>query len=422
MSKGGIAGADVLPVSLISPVGGDNAQPAVADGTGGGITNIAGHIGGPSCKGAPGTGSGAETELQSSGLHQPGMLFEMGIAFIDPVKQYHIFWKTGYIFGRQKYFVSPHHHLSVSTQAVAVQFFHIVEIEAQFSMAISIFFAFPHAQFERLVHIHIDVSGIGIVQQDIKQISSQLKAFFIPGINSQGKTLFLSHLVAWSRENAQKVLSFAKNGGTVALDATTGRKMPDAALYCPWPGGLAEAIGMTASDLETDYRGYELSLFGEDAGRWLLTRIVPVFSPESPWSAWDGICFKKDGAPCVWERPFGAGKFVLVNGMLGPSVLHETENQTGVKYILKTLTERSLLPVRPAAFEHGAYAMPTICEKGSLTAILSNPRTWRQGKGLHVIAPAGEYTDLWTGETVQVPATGRICLPAEDGIVLLWKP
>lgn len=252
--------------------------------------------------------------------------------------------------------------------------------------------------------------------------ASQCRLADIPCENSQGKTLFLSHLVAWSRENAQKVLSFAKNGGTVALDATTGRKTPDAALYCPWPGGLAEAIGMTASDLETDYRGYELSLFGEDAGRWLLTRIVPVFSPESPWSAWDGICFKKDGAPCVWERPFGAGKFVLVNGMLGPSALHETQNQAGIKYILKTLTERSLLPVRPAAFEHGAYAMPAICEKGSLTAILSNPRTWRQGKGLQVIAPAGEYIDLWTGETVQVPATGRICLPAEDGIALLWKP
>lgn len=251
--------------------------------------------------------------------------------------------------------------------------------------------------------------------------ASQCRLTDIPCEKSAGKTLLLSHLVAWSPENAQKVLAFAENGGAVVLDATTGRKTPDAAMYCPWPGGLAGVIGMTASDLETDYNGYELSLFGEPAGKWLLTRIVPTFAPDAPWAAWDNICFQKDGAPLVWERPFGAGRFVLVNGMMGPSAIYEQENQLGLKYVLSRLTAGSLLPVRPVAFEQGAHALLLVCETGSLTAVLANSGAWRQGRTLQLIAPAGEYTDLWTGAAVRVPDTGRVSLPAEDGVVLLWK-
>lgn len=249
--------------------------------------------------------------------------------------------------------------------------------------------------------------------------ASQCRLTDIPA-DGRGKTLFLSHLVAWSEENAAKVLEFTKNGGTVVLDATSGRKTPDAAMYCPWPGGLAAEIGMVASDLETDFRGYSVSLFGEPAGKWLLTRIRPIFAPDANWSAWDGLRYEKDGEPCVWERPYGQGRFVLVNGMMGPSALHEQENLLGLKYLLRRLTEQSVLPVRPAAMTHGGYALPTACKNGSLTAILAEPRTWRQGKSLQIIAPTGEYTDLWTGETVTVPATGRVSLSAEDGIVLLW--
>lgn len=251
--------------------------------------------------------------------------------------------------------------------------------------------------------------------------ASQCRLADIPQKDCSGKTLFLSHLVAWSEENAARVLEFARKGGTVVLDATSGRKTPDAAMYCPWPGGLAKEIGMTASDLETDYKGYELSLFGEPAGKWLLTRIRPIFSPDAGWSAWDGIRFEKDGEPLVWERAYEQGRFVLVNGMMGPSAIHEQENQLGLKYLLHELTKDSLLPVRPAGFEHGAYALPVTCQKGLLTAVLANSRSWRQGRELQMIAPEGEYTDLWTGETISVPSTGRVSLPAEDGIVLLWQ-
>jgi len=80
--------------------------------------------------------------------------------------------------------------------------------------------------------------------------------------------------------------------------------------------------------------------------------------------------------------------------MLSPSAIYEKENQAGLKYILRTLTADAVLPVRPAAFEHGAYVLPVKCERGDLAVILANPMTWRQGKPLRIIAPPGEYIDL----------------------------
>ncbi|MCH5351913.1 MAG: hypothetical protein J1E06_00350, partial [Acutalibacter sp.] len=83
------------------------------------------------------------------------------------------------------------------------------------------------------------------------------------------------------------------------------------------------------------------------------------------------------------------------------------------------IAERNLCAVRPAAYQSGAFSLPVTCKNGSLTAIFAD-RT--QGKKtLRVLALPGEYTDLWTGETVVVSQTGETSLPAEDGVVLLWK-
>lgn len=239
--------------------------------------------------------------------------------------------------------------------------------------------------------------------------------------DGKGKYLFLSHLVAWSEENARKILRFADSGGTVVLDATCGRKTPDAAMYRPWPGVLSGEIGLISDGLETDFRGYELSLMGGDGGKWILTRMLPRFAPDAGWRCWDELRFRKDSAPCVWERDYHGGKIVLVNGMLGPSAVYEPDKNSAVKYVLRKVTAAAVLPVRPAPFLDAAYAIPNICEKGSLTAILANSRSWRQGKPLSITAEPGEYMDLWSGETVSVPSCGEISLPAEDGIVLLWR-
>lgn len=241
----------------------------------------------------------------------------------------------------------------------------------------------------------------------------------IPDSDSEGKMLFVSHVVAWSNENAKKILRFAFGGGTVVLDCTSGRKTPDAELYRPWPGGVAETIGMVSADLETNPKGYEVSLFGETAGEWLLTKIALQFAENGQWRPWSEPRYAKDGAPCVYERPLGNGKIILVNGLLGPSLLYASERKSALNYILRVLTKDIASPVRPAVLQDAAYVLPVECTRGSLFAVFANSD--RNGKKLLVAAPQGEYVDLWTGEKINVPETGEVALKAEDGIVLLWK-
>ncbi len=56
------------------------------------------------------------------------------------------------------------------------------------------------------------------------------------------------------------MLAFARSGGCPVIDATCGRKTLNGSLQRPWPGVLAEAIGMQIVDLETRPDGYELVL------------------------------------------------------------------------------------------------------------------------------------------------------------------
>lgn len=235
-----------------------------------------------------------------------------------------------------------------------------------------------------------------------------------------GKTLLLSHQISWDAKMPERILRFAESGGTVAFDAHCGRKDGDAHLYRPWPGGIAEKIGLTICGLETDLNGYRLSLLGEAAGQWILARSIPDFDPRAPWKPWEELRFEADGAPCVWERGYGNGRFVFVNGLIAPSVLHKPNEARGTKYFLQKLLAPHRLPVRPAAFAHGAFALALLCQKGTITAILANSAKDRGAKPLQIFAPEGEYLDLWSGQPVRVPQTGIIPLPAEDGIALLW--
>jgi hypothetical protein len=148
-----------------------------------------------------------------------------------------------------------------------------------------------------------------------------------------GDLIVLSHVVSWDDQAAARLLGFAESGGCVVFDATCGRKTPEASLQRPWPGGLAKAIGLEAVDLETRPQGYALALHGEPAGRWLLARLRADFDPQAGWRAWEELRYAEDGEACVWERPYGAGRFVFVRGMLGPSQVH-VRSTAVARYIL----------------------------------------------------------------------------------------
>lgn len=234
-----------------------------------------------------------------------------------------------------------------------------------------------------------------------------------------GDLLVLSHVVAWTAETAEHMLAFAGSGGCVVIDATCGRKTLDGTLQRPWPGGLAKAIGLQVVDLETQPGGYELALFGQPAGQWLLARQQAELDLACGWYAWEDLRFAHDGETCVWERPYGRGRFVVVRGMLGPSLVHARSTPVA-RYILGRAGAAARHSVRPTGSHWGTVAIPIDVEHGSLTAVLAPDLLDRAGKPIRLCVAPGSYIDLWSGATVDGGSTSELVLPADDGIALLW--
>jgi hypothetical protein len=235
-----------------------------------------------------------------------------------------------------------------------------------------------------------------------------------------GDLLVLSHVVAWDDITAARLLDFARSGGCVVIDATCGRKTLDGTLQRPWPGALADAIGLQAVDLETQPDGYALSLHGQDAGRWLLARLKAELDPTAGWQAWEELRYA-DGEPCVWERTLGAGRFVVVRGMLGPSQVHARTIEVA-RYILVRAGATARHPLRPAGSHWATIVLPVAVEYGTLTVVLSPAAPARGGLPLRLHAPAGRYMDLWTDRSYDSLPGEELALPAEEGIALLWQP
>jgi hypothetical protein len=230
----------------------------------------------------------------------------------------------------------------------------------------------------------------------------------------------LSHVVAWDDVTATRLLDFARSGGCVVIDATCGRKTLDGTLQRPWPGVLADALGLQAVDLETQPDGYTLSLYGQEAGRWLLARLKAELDPSAGWQAWEELRYA-DGEPCVWERALGAGRFVVVRGMLGPSQVHARAIEVA-RYILMRAGAAARHPLRPVGSHWAATIIPVAVEYGTLTVVLAPAAPERGGLPLRLRAPEGHYTDLWTDKGYNSLPGGELALPAEEGIALLWQP
>lgn|GEM_PF-1606660 len=232
--------------------------------------------------------------------------------------------------------------------------------------------------------------------------------------------IVLSHMVAWDTEETEDLLDFASQGGTLLFDATCGRKTRDAALHRPWPGGLAQAVGLRALGLQTRPEGYAVVLNGLPAGRWLLTRMDVQFEPEARWSAWTDFRYQDDGEPCVWERSFGAGKIVFVNGMVGPTLVHAKEAAPGIRALLgRAYADQPQPDVQPVTDR--TIAIPVRTDRGSLTVVLAPSLQERGGRHVKVRVPAGDFTDLWTTARLSATAYRELDLEMKDGIAMLWR-
>ena len=229
-----------------------------------------------------------------------------------------------------------------------------------------------------------------------------------------GDLIVLTHLVALEAPTAERLLQFVERGGTLLLDGTTGRKDTDAALHRPWPGGLAGRIGLRAAGLETRPEGYSLTLHGLPAGRTLLTRLVPDAAPDAGWQAWPELRFARDGAPCVWERPYGAGRVALFRGMLGPSLIHEPSCAPAARYVLQRLGGGLSGAVRPTAALPSTVVVPLRAEGGPCFAVFAPDALDRGGLPVYLTASPGRYIESLVGPGAQCGHERR-AVPADAG-------
>ncbi|KGE18799.1 beta-galactosidase [Paenibacillus wynnii] len=237
---------------------------------------------------------------------------------------------------------------------------------------------------------------------------------------SQGGLIFITHLVAWDDAGADRILSFVEAGGTLVLDATSGRKDYNARLHRPWPGGIASRIGMQSEGLQSNYEGYDIAMLHMKLGQLIAARAEVRFQPDAGWKPWREFRFQKDGQPLIHERPYGRGKIIYVNGLLGPSLVHEPSATAVVDGILHTLAKELAPYVQPAAGLGTAFALHVEGERGgTLSVIVAESRSDRGGKPMRLIAKPGIYHDYWSGLPVEVGNDGEMVLDCNEGVALI---
>jgi hypothetical protein len=229
-----------------------------------------------------------------------------------------------------------------------------------------------------------------------------------------------SHITSWDRGEMKKLLSCVQNGATLLVDGISGRRDHDAAIYQPWPGDLAEVLGIVSARLETRFEGWPWSVEGFDAATSVLTRIVlKDLTPD--WRAWQEARFI-DGEPCIFERSYGKGRVVIFRGTLGASRLASPANSTAIQWLLRKLSPAGIALVAPVAGSPFTVAIPVSTQKGQLIVVLAPDRLDRQGQLLRLRSRTHcGWLDLWTGEPINsADVSGEFTLLAEEGVALLW--
>ena len=257
-----------------------------------------------------------------------------------------------------------------------------------------------------------------LMQQGVSTIIQRLEDLPEKAVN--GELVILSGITAWEEVCGERFLKFAESGGIVVFDATCGRKDTDAHMHIPWPGGMSKKIGIEMQGIETNSNGYDVSLFGNNLGKWVLTRSTPEFT-SNEWKVWEELRYEYDNTPVVWERTYGKGKIIFVNGLMGATLVHSESSNLSVRYILNKLSMNLVSDIHPVVGCNSAFSLEQECDKGRLTAIIADDLLNRGGKKLKIVAPAGEYEEIWMGEKITVSYGEEIELTAEDGVVILWK-
>lgn len=229
--------------------------------------------------------------------------------------------------------------------------------------------------------------------------------------------LIASHVTAWDHDQAHRVLQATARGATLLLDAASGRKDTDAALHRPWPGRLTERLGFRGRGLRADVDGHVVAMHGLPLGRFPLTRLEPELAAGAGWRAWTELSFAADGASCVWERPFGRGRVILVGGQLGPALVHDRDSRPLVRHLLARAADG--LQVEARALTPAVITLSVRGTRGAAVGVLAPTLRERGGRPVRLLLPPGEHRELWTGQPVEAGPDGQTELPAADGVALI---
>jgi beta-galactosidase len=236
----------------------------------------------------------------------------------------------------------------------------------------------------------------------------------------RGQVLLVSHVIAWEEAEAEKMLEWTRKGGTLVLDALSGRKDFDSSCHKPWPGHLAESCGLQVLEIETAASDFLLESEGAEVSRAALLRTI--IRTEAPWNVLSALRFADDHSAAVLQRPFGKGKIVYARFPIAVSVLADPENCAWMKRLLVDIAGRPVHSVIPAGILPGFVTIPVNCAQGELVCLLSPDIAERGGRPLRVISQdPGPWKEFWTGESFQPDSLGEIVIPAQEGIALLWK-
>jgi beta-galactosidase GanA len=236
-----------------------------------------------------------------------------------------------------------------------------------------------------------------------------------------GKVVIVSHAIAIDAEDAQRLTRFVESGGHVLMDATSGHKNSNADLWRPWPAGLESVFGVRVVGLESNPTGWFVRYHNFAAANLIAARSRLALDANAQWAAVSGFRFAEDHEPLAYTRPYGAGRFTICRGVLGPSLVHSPDAAPLIQELLRHSLAAVSADVRPLVADAGVWATPIVTANGSLTLVCAPSVLQRAGRAVVLQVSAGNYRDLWSGESVTVDAAGELSIAAPDGVALLWR-
>lgn len=259
-----------------------------------------------------------------------------------------------------------------------------------------------------LIDVEVGRHGLAHAMAPVEQWSADGRA----------EVVIAAGISAWTIDQAEDLLAFARSGGTLVLDATSGRFTPDAGLHRPWPGGMG-TIGLRGRGLSSSETGdltEAISLHGAAFGRVAGVRSdIEIVSSE--WTPDPAVTFTSDSSPVIWSRSWGKGRIVYVCTSLPRSLLL-TEDSRGLIHYVLDLAPRSrpsvVRPLSPATTALGVEG-----ERGRAILLFASPLALSGRNRLSAVVAPGIYEDLWNGRTVRVDSSGRFRCEGDSAIALL---